>query len=115
MRRGEIYIVNLDPALDSEANKKRPAIIVSNNGANSTALRLGRGVVSVIPVTRNIAHIYPFQVFLSSIETGLNYDSKAQAEQIRSLSTKRIDKKIGVLSQNLIIEVDNALRLHLDL
>lgn len=115
MRRGEIYLVNLDPALDSEANKKRPAIVVSNNGANSTALRLGRGVVSVIPVTRNITHIYPFQVFLSSTETGLNYDSKAQAEQIRSLSTKRIDKKIGVLSQNLIIEVDNALRLHLDL
>ena len=49
IRRGEIHAVDLDPARGSEANKRRPAIIVSNDAANATAMRLGRGVVTVVP------------------------------------------------------------------
>jgi mRNA interferase MazF len=37
VRRGEIRLVNLDPVIAAEANKRRPAIIVSNDGANATA------------------------------------------------------------------------------
>ena len=43
MLRGEIRLVDLDPARAGEANKRRPAVLVSNDGANSTAAQLGRG------------------------------------------------------------------------
>ncbi|PRC55794.1 mRNA interferase MazF9, partial [Mycobacterium sp. ITM-2017-0098] len=54
MRRGEIWQVDLEPARGGEANKTRPAVIVSNDRANATASRLGRGVITVVPVTSNI-------------------------------------------------------------
>ena len=50
MRRGDVVWVNLDPVQGSEADKRRPAIVVSNDGANRTAQNLGRGVVTVVPV-----------------------------------------------------------------
>ena len=71
MRRGEIRIVDLELIRGAEASKTRPAVIVSNDGANSTATRLGRGVVTVIPVTSNVERIYPFQVLLTAAATGL--------------------------------------------
>lgn len=56
-------------------------MIVSNDGASATATRLGRGGVTVVPVTSNVARVYPFQVLLEAQLTGLARDSKAQAEQ----------------------------------
>src|SRR5437763_551098 len=55
----------------------RPAVIVSNGGANTTPTRLGRGDVTVAPVTSNVDRVYPFQVLLPAELTGLTVDSKA--------------------------------------
>ncbi len=115
MRRGEIRLVDLDPTRGAEADKRRPGIIVSNDGANSTAERLGRGVVTVVPVTSNIARVYPFQVLLRASETGLQRDSKAQAEQVRSVAVERIGGRVGVVTGELLAALDEALRLHLAL
>lgn len=115
MRRGEIRIVNLDPAMGSEAAKRRPAVIVSNDGANTSAERLGRGVVTVVPVTSNVTRIYPFQVLLSPADTGLDRASKAQGEQVRSVAVERIGARLGALTPELIHALDDALRLHLAL
>lgn len=115
VRRGEIRLVNLEPVRGSEANKRRPAIIVSNDGANATAERLGRGVVTVVPVSSNTTRIYPFQVLLRSAETGLDRDSKAQAEQVRSVAVERIDTLLGTVPPASIASLDEALRLHLAL
>lgn len=115
MRRGEIYLVEFDPARGSEASKRRPAIIVSNDVANSTATTLGRGVVTVVPVTSNIERVYPFQVFLPAASTGLPRDSKAQAEQVRSVAVERVTERRGALAPDLVRELDRALRLHLSL
>ncbi len=115
MLRGEIRLVDLDPARRGEADKQRPAIIVSNDGANATAARLGRGVVTVVPLTSNVARVYPFQVLLPAAESGLDRDSKAQAEQVRSISAERVSDKIGSVPPGLMSEVDDALRLHLTL
>jgi mRNA interferase MazF len=51
MLRGEILLVDLEPVRGAEANKRRPAVVVSNDGANASASKLGRGVVTVVPVT----------------------------------------------------------------
>src|ERR1700731_3992261 len=77
MRRGEIRVVDLEPLRGAEASKTRPAVIVSNDGANTTASRLGRGVVTVVPVTSKVERLYPFQVLLKAAATGLQRDSKA--------------------------------------
>ncbi len=115
MRRGEIVTVNLDPARGSGAAKTRPAVVVSNDAANATATRLGRGVITVVPVTSNIARVYPFQILLPARQTGLSRDSKAQAEQVRSVAVERIGERVGQLPAALITELDQALRVHLNL
>ena len=115
MRRGDIVTVNLDPAVGSEARKIRPAVVVSNDVANATAAQLGRGVITVVPVTSNIARIYPFQVLLLASQTGLARDSKAQAEQLRSVAVERIGTRMGRLPAAVMRELDDALRVHLSL
>jgi mRNA interferase MazF len=113
MRRGDIHLVDLEPVRGAEASKRRPAVIVSNDAANATAGRLGRGVITVVPVTSNIQRIYPFQVLLPAADTGLDRDSKAQAEQIRSIAVERVGDRLGVVPNALMLEIDEALRLHL--
>src|SRR4051794_36197764 len=115
MRRGEIYLVELEPVVGAEANKRRPAVIVSNDGANHSAERVRRGVITVVPVTSNIERVYPFQVLLPATASGLPTHSKAQAEQIRSIATERVGTLVGVLTPDLLAALDEALRLHLAL
>ena len=115
MRRGDIHSVDLDPGRGAEANKRRPAVIVSNDSANATAGRLGRGVITVVPVTSNIERVYPFQVLLPGVDTGLDRDSKAQAEQVRSLAVERVGGRLGVVPPSIMLDIDEALRLHLGL
>jgi mRNA interferase MazF len=115
MRRGEIRVVDFNPARGTEAKKRRPAVIVSNDGANTVAARLGRGVVTVLPITSNIRRIYPFQVLLPAAATGLRQDSKAQAEQVRSVAVERLGAPIGLVPGAIMQQIDEALRLHLAL
>ena len=115
MRRGEIRWVDLDPIRGAESDKRRPGVIVSNDGANATANRLGRGVVTIVPVTSNVERIHPFQVFLAAEATGLVRDSKAQAEQVRSVAVERVGERIGVVKGPDLAALDEALRLHLAL
>ena len=115
MRRGDIYLVDLEPARGAESNKRRPAVIVSNDAANQTAIRLRPGVISVVPVTSNVERVYPFQVLLPAAATGLGRDSKAQAEQIRSIAVDRLGDRLGAVSTALMLDIEDALRLHLAL
>lgn len=115
MHRGDIVWVDLDPARGAEANKRRPAVIVSNDGANQTARRLGRGVLTVVPVTSNTARVYPFQLLLPAARCQIGHDSKAQAEQVRSVAVERIGPVVGRVPADLVEQLDDALRLHLGL
>ena len=115
MLRGEILLVDLEPVRGEEANKRRPAVVVSNDGANASASKLGRGVVTVVPVTSSIQRVHPFQVLLPAPATGLRHDSKAQAEQVRSVAVQRLGPRIGSVPPAIMAELDEALRLHLAL
>jgi mRNA interferase MazF len=115
MRRGEVRLVEFEPARGAEANKTRPAVIVSNDRANAMADRLGRGVVTVLPLTSNTERVYPFQVLLPADDSGLPRDSKVQAEQVRSVAVERIGRRVGAVPPGLMADVDAALRLHLGL
>ena len=116
MKRGEIYYADLDPARSGEANKLRPVVIVSNNSMNRTVESLNEGVVTIVPLTSNTRRIYDFQVLLPALATGLPQDSKAQAEQVRSISIERLSQTpSGQLPTDLLNQLNAALRLHLDL
>lgn len=108
LRRGDLVLVNLDPSVGSEANKTRPAVVVSNDRANRTS-----PVVTIVPITSNTAQVYSFQVFLPRDESGLDEDSKAQAEQIRTVDRRRLSRHLGYLPPTRVQQLDAALRLHL--
>jgi len=111
MKRGDIYFMNLDPTIGREIQKIRPVIIVSNNANNRAS-----ETITVIPLTSNTKKVYPFEVLLKSNESNLPKDSKAQCQQIRTLSVQRITgKKIGNVSTQTMEAVSAAIKLHLSL
>jgi mRNA interferase MazF len=67
----------------------------------------------VTPVTSNVASVFPFQVLVAAADSGLRADSRVQAEQVRAVSVDRIGRHIGTVPAALMLEVDEALRLHL--
>lgn len=115
MRRGDIYLVDFEPASGSEANKIRPAVIVSNDAANRSVERTGRGVITVVPITSSIERVFRFQVLLSAAECGLAVDSKVQTEQVRAVAPSRVGRRLGVVPAGVLWRVDDALRVHLAL
>lgn len=115
MRRGEIRLVDFEPSRGTEADKRRPAVVVSSDPANDRAAFLGRGVVTVVPLTSNVARVFAFQALLPAERTGLRADSKAQAEQVRAVDLVRAGPVVGRVDLALMASVDDALRLHLGL
>lgn len=116
MRRGEIYLANLDPIRGSEANKTRPVVIVSHDALNRVVEERGRGVVTVVPLSSNVERVYSFQVVLPAEVTGLSQDSKAQAEQVLALAFERFaPHPEGALPERYVQVLGEALKLHLAL
>ncbi|MFI9076878.1 type II toxin-antitoxin system PemK/MazF family toxin [Streptomyces sioyaensis] len=115
MRRGDVHMIDLEPARGSEANKTRPAVIVSNNGANQSVESNRRGVVTVVPLTSNTSRVLTFQVFLGAEECRLPKDSKAQCEQVRAVTLERVRQRVGSVPRQRMVEIDVALRRHLAL
>jgi mRNA interferase MazF len=66
-------------------------------------------------LSSNTARVFPFQVLVPAEASGLQTESKAQAEQVRSLSVTRIGSRIGMLPDDLVRKLNDALRTHLDL
>lgn len=108
--KGEIYWANLSPTVGSEISKTRPVLIVSNNINNQYA-----ATVSILPITSTTAKIYPFEVFLPKGEGNLSNDSKAKANQIRTIDKQRIGRKIGKISVAKLVEIENAILIHLEI
>lgn len=111
MKRGEIYYADLSPVVGSEIAKRRPVLIVSNNANNRAA-----STVTVVPLTSQVKRVYPFEVFLAVDDTGLPKPSKAQVQQIRTISKQRIlGQPVGRMSIGPMQDIEAALKLHLDL
>lgn len=111
MKRGEIFLADLNPTVGAETNKKRPVLIVSNDANNRAA-----SVLTIVPITSNVAKIFPFDVLLKPDTTGLKKPSKAQANQIRTISKERIiGKRLGKVDIDVEAKLNAALRLHLAL
>jgi mRNA interferase MazF len=116
---GDVVLVDLNPVVGSEAGKVRPAVVVSNNGANNAAATNDRGVITVLPITSSTTRVYPFQVLIEDdddlAEAGLVQQSKVRAEQIRSVDISRIARHLGRISFSLTPALERAMALHLNL
>jgi len=111
MKRGEIYYANLNPTIGREIAKRRPVLIVSNDINNKVSL-----TVTILPISSKIDRIYPFEVLLSKEVSGLPRDSKALAQQIRTISKERITREaIGLVTEQIMFDVNAAISLHLGL
>ena len=111
MKRGEIYFAALDPARGAEIQKTRPAVIVSNDAANRAS-----SLVTVVPLTSTATHVHPFEVKLAARDTGLTKDSKAMAQQVRTIDKTRLGSlRKGFVPVTKMRQIEDALRLHLAL
>jgi len=118
LHRGHIILVELDPAVSPEQNKTRPCVVVSNDGANAAATRTGHAMITVVPLTRTLntsGRDRPYQTVLTPQESGLPHVSTAQAEQVRSISVRRVVRIVSRLNPIALARLDEALRVHLAL
>jgi mRNA interferase MazF len=110
-KRGGIYLANLDPVVGREIAKTRPVIVVSNDKNNAYS-----GTVTILPITsRHTGKIYPFEVFLPKGAGNLPKNSRVKADQIRTIDNSRIVKFIGQIEAGDLYQVENAMKIHLNL
>ena len=109
-KRGQIWLVSLDPAIGNEIKKTRPAVIISNNLNNQYA-----GTVTILPVSDPGQKVYPFEVLISPEDSGLSKPSKIKCQQIRTIDKRRLIKLLGDIHTHGIAQVEQALKYHLGL
>lgn len=109
-KRGEIWIVSLNPVKVHEMGKTRPALIISNDKNNMYA-----ETVTVLPITSNVSKIYPFEVLFSKEETSMKSDSKVKCNQIRTIDKERLLNVLCTVSPEILNKVEKAILIHLDI
>jgi len=110
VRRGDIFMVDFNPARGSEQAGYRPAVIIQNNVGNRYS-----STVIIAVVTTAASKIYPFLVRLEAGEGGLERESAVNAAQILTVDKSRLVKKLGALSLEKMYEVNRVLKVSLDL
>ncbi len=111
IRRGDIFLVDLDPVKGSEQGKTRPCVVIQNDLGNQYS-----PVTIIACITSKLnRRVYPTNVFVAAKETGLDYDSLVILNQIRTVDKRRLIKKLGSIPEAKMLEVDAALKISLGL
>ena len=107
-RRGEVWLVNFNPGRGSEQKGVRPALVIQNDTGNIYA-----GTTIVAAVTTTIKE-YPVTVVVPAGEGGLRQKSMVNLAQLLTIDKARLQKRLGSLSESTIQQVDEAIRVSMD-
>lgn len=108
-KRGEVWLVNWNPARGSEQKGIRPALIVQNDIGNDKAS------TTIVAAISSSVKLFPMNVEIPQEEAGLDRPSIVKTSQILTIDKQRLEKRLGRLSRQKMMEVDAALRLSLGL
>jgi len=106
MKRGEVWWINFDPSVGGEIRKQRPAVIISNDVANQFLNR-----VQVVPLTRSGGKLYPSEAYV----TFRGKKAKAMADQLTTVSKKRLINPAGSISATEMEGIGQAITIQLDI
>jgi mRNA interferase MazF len=104
LKRGEVYWLAFDPSVGGEIQKTRPAVVVSNDAANTA---LNRALVVLL--SSQISKVYPGEALVQ-----LNGETrKAMADQLTTASKQRFRSRLGKLSDEDMERLENSILLQL--
>lgn len=111
IKRGEIYLANLEPIIGSEQGGIRPVLIIQNNIGNKHS-----GTTIVAPITtKRVLNYLPIHIYLSADQTGLLKTSCVLLEQLRVLDKSRLTEYIGRVNDFTMQDIDRALKISVGL
>jgi mRNA interferase MazF len=105
LRRGEIWLVELDPAIGREQNKTRPALVITPHRAGSLV-----ETVTIVPITSTHRDGIFSRVPIAPPEGGLSLPGDILTEHVRTISTLRMLKRLGFASGKTVERVRATLR-----
>ena len=108
-RRGEVWLINWNPARGSEQAGIRPALIIQNDIGNE------KSPTTIVAAISSVIKLYPMNVKIDPPEGGLSRPSIVKTSQILTVSKERLQKKLGRIGKEKIEEVNRAIMLSLDL
>lgn len=108
-KRGEVWLVNWNPARGSEQAGKRPAVVIQNDIGNEKAL------TTIVAAITSTVRLYPMNVEIKPPEGGLDRPSIIKTSQILTVAKERLEKRLGILNKESMDEVDKAVKLSLAL